>query len=194
MALRDNFPQNVVSPLVQMGRQAIAPEKAGRDLCTYDVQHRYQTHIDLEQHAIQLLQGDQADFIFLHLAVPHSPNIWSRANDDYTQSCDGSYLDSLALADREMGKILGMLQSSPRWKDTTLIVQGDHGWRIDLWNWTSVWTEEDEAVSRGVFDPRAALLIHQAGQTQPGTNSTAWPLLRVHDVVEQVLHGQQVSY
>ena len=75
-----------------------------------------------------------------------------------------------------------------------MIVEGDHGWRIGLWNWLPSWTEEDDKASRGVFDQRPALLIHQAGQTQTQTVDAPWPLLNVHGVVEQAIHGQPMSY
>ncbi len=194
MAARYGFWRNTLSPFRQLGLRTLSPAKADRDFCTYDVQQHYQSHIDIEQHAFQLLHTDQADFIFLHLAIPHSPNIWSRISDDYTQSCDSSYLDNLALADREMGRILTTLQASPRWKDTTLIVEGDHSWRVKLWNSLPAWTEEDDAASHEVFDPRPALLIHQAGQTEPQTNATAWPLIRLHDVIDQMLHSNPAHY
>ncbi len=193
MAQRSGLRQNVYSPLRQMALDVTDPERADREMCTFDVRHRYQTHIDLEQHALQLLQTDQADFVFLHMAVPHSPNIWSRMDDSYTHTCGGSYLDNLALADRELGRILNVLRTSPRWKDTTLIVEGDHGWRINLWKDQPAWTDEDDTASRGVFDSRPAVLIHAAGQTQPQTNSSAWPVLTVHRVVEDVLHGRADS-
>ncbi|MEO6802341.1 MAG: sulfatase-like hydrolase/transferase [Granulicella sp.] len=194
MAQGHSLLRNTLSPLQQMAREVISSTKnADRDICSYDVRQRYQTHIDLQSHAMELLQTDQADFIFLHLSIPHSPNIWSRLNDNYTQTCGSSYLDNLALADRSLGRILGILKSSPRWNDTTLIVQGDHSWRIDLWNWMPAWTAEDEVASRQVYDPRPALLIHQAGQTQPQLHATAWSLLQVHDVVEAVLAGKLVS-
>jgi hypothetical protein len=194
MAQRDNFWRNTYSPLQQVVREIKAPARADRDSCNNDVRQRLKTHIDLQQHAFQLLRTDQADFVFLHMAVPHSPNIWSRIDDQYTNMCDSSYLDNLALTDNVLGGILQTLEVSPRWKDTTLIVQGDHGWRIDLWNWLPAWTDEDDAASRDTFDPRPALLIHQAGQSQPQTNATAWPLLSVHDVLEQVVKGQPVHF
>ena len=37
--------------------------------------------MNLQQHAADVLKNDQADFVFLHLPVPHSPNIWSRVNE-----------------------------------------------------------------------------------------------------------------
>jgi len=37
-------------------------------------------------------------------------------------------------------------------------------------------------------------LIHQAGQTTPETNSRPWSILNIHEVLEQVLHGQPVHF
>ena len=194
MAQGKSFWENTYTPLQQVGEQIVAPAHASRDLCTYDVRQRYKTYIDLEQHTSQLLQTDQADFIFLHLPIPHSPSIWSRTRRSYTQQCGSSYLDNLALTDRELGQILSTLESSPRWKDTTLIVEGDHSWRTYLWNDQPSWTDEDDEASRSGFDPRPAVIIHQAGQTQPQVNATPWSLLNVHVIVEQVIHGEAVHY
>ena len=194
MAQDASFWTNVYTPLEQVVRELKSPARADRHLCSFDVRHRYRTETDLQQHAFQLLHTDQADFVFLHLAIPHSPNIWSRINGDYTQTCDSSYLDNLALVDRVLGRVVSTLQASPRWNQTTLIVQGDHGWRIDAWNWLPAWTEEDDAASRGVFDPRPALIIHQPGQNGPLTVAAAWPIIQIHGVVEQVLHGQPLTF
>jgi hypothetical protein len=194
MTQRASVWQNIYTPLQQVVREIKSPSRADRDLCTFDVRNRYQTHIDLQQHAFDLLHTDQADFMFLHLPIPHSPNIWSRINDDYTNHCDSSYLDNLALADRVLGQVLATLKASPRWNDTTLIVEGDHGWRIDAWNWLPAWTQEDDAASRGVFDTRPAMIIHQPGQTLPETVTSPWPIVQVHGVVEQVLHHQSPAF
>jgi hypothetical protein len=194
MAQGETFGTNVYIPLEQVVRELRSPARADRHLCSFDVRHRYQTETDLQQHAFQLLHTDQADLVFLHLAIPHSPNIWSRINGDYTQSCDSSYLDNLALVDRVLGQLVSTLQSSPRWSQTTLIVQGDHGWRIDAWNWLPAWTEEDDAASRGVFDQRPALIIHQPGQTAPQTVASPWPIIQIHSVVEQILHNQRPTF
>ena len=194
MAQNTPFWANVRVPLQQVVREIKSPARADRDLCTFDVRHRYQTETDLQQHAYDVLTTDQADFVFLHLAVPHSPNIWSRIENNYTQFCDSSYLDNLALADHILGRILSILQSSPRWADTTVIVEGDHSWRIDAWDWLPAWTEEDDAASRNGFDDRPAMLIHQPGQQQPQTVSQPWPIIQVHSVLEQTLHGQSPNY
>lgn len=192
MAQGKSFWQNIYTPLKQVGEQIVAPSRARRDVCSYDVRQRYKTYIDLEQHASQVLRSDQADFILLHLPVPHSPNIWSRTRKDYVDGCGSSYVDSLALTDRALGSVMGILQSSPRWKDTTLIVQGDHSWRTYLWDDQPAWTREDDAASRGHFDPRAAVIVHGAGQTQAAMMDSPWSLLNVHTIAEQVVHGEAV--
>ena len=194
MSQRKSVLQNTYTALRQVAVEAAAPERGGRDSCGYEVRQRIWTHLDLEQHAMDTLQSDQADFVYLHMSIPHSPNIWSRADDAYIRHCDSSYLDNLALVDRTLGEVMKTLHASPRWKDTTVIVEGDHGWRIDLWNYLPAWTEEDDDASRGKFDPRPALLIHAAGQQAPQTIDAPWPLLRVHDVLEQALHGQPIRY
>jgi hypothetical protein len=194
MAQQNSFWRNTYAPLQQVVREIKAPARADKDSCNVDVRQRLKTDKDLEQHALELLHDDQADMVFFHMAVPHSPNIWSRIEDDYTTFCDSSYLDNLALADRILGKFMAELRASPRWADTTVIVEGDHSWRISLWDWLPAWTDEDDAASRSGFDPRPALVIHAPGQTKSATNATAWSLLNVHRVVEQALRGQPGGY
>ncbi len=107
MAQDASFWNNVGSPLKQAGEQIVWPARADENICTYGVRQRTKTYVDLQEHAAQVLKSDQADFVFLHLPVPHSPAIWSRARGGYAQSCGGSYLDGLALADRELGSVDG---------------------------------------------------------------------------------------
>jgi hypothetical protein len=193
MALHNTVLQNIRAGLGHFAQWTLSPAHAAQRYCDLGVAEHAASLQDLEPHMLQLLHTDQADFVFLHLGAPHGPGIWNRRASSYTSVCGSSYVDNLALADRELGLILGTLRQSPRWSQTTLIVQGDHSWRTALWKQTSSWTPEEEAASRGVFDPRPALIIHQSGQTQPQTNATAWPLLRVHDVVEQILRNQPIN-
>jgi hypothetical protein len=194
MAQRKTFERNVLAPLEEIVRDVRSSNTADRANCSYEVHERLITHLDLEKHAFQLLQTDQADFVYLHFSIPHSPNVWSRIDDNYTPTCDSSYIDNLVLVDKELGNILKTLKASPRWSQTSLIVEGDHSWRIHLWDWLAAWTDEDDHASRGIFDTRPALLIHLAGQDQPATNATPWPLIDVHDVVDHILRSEPVKY
>ncbi len=193
MAQRYSLWRNTVRPFQGLAIQLFSPALADRRSCGFDVRQRLRTHLSLQQHAAELLKEDQADFVFLHFAIPHSPNIWSRVKDQYARGCGSSYLDNLALADVTLGKVLAQLQQSPRWKDTTVIVQGDHSWRVMLWDGLPAWTEEDDQASNGEFDPRPALLIHNPGQSQPATDARSLSLLFVHQALEDVLQGKPVQ-
>ena len=187
---RSSLWRNTWRPLGQLSRELKSPAQAGHYSCTFDVRRRYETYVSLQQHANDELKKDQSDFVYLHFSVPHSPNIWSRADEAYTRECGSSYLDNLALADRQLGDLMAMLKSSPRWKDTTVIVQGDHSWRTMVWDAYPAWTDEDDDAARRGFDPRPALLIHSAGQEQPKTDTRAMPLTYVHEALESVLAGK----
>ena len=92
-------------------------------------------------------------------------------------------IDNLALVDRVLGRVVSTLQASPRWNQTTLIVEGDHGWRIDAWDWLPAWTQEDDAASRGVFDQRPALIILSPACRLTALTivaAEAWPLIQIH--------------
>jgi hypothetical protein len=189
-----SFWSNTYEPLKQVVREVKAPSRADRDTCTYDVRQRLKTAIDLQQHTYSMLRDDQSDFVFLHMPIPHSPNIWSRIEDNYTTFCDSSYLDNLALADKVLGRMMQILRASPRWDDTTVIVEGDHSWRTWIWQNLPAWTDEDDAEARHGFDPHPAMIIHQPGQTTPLTNDRPWSILNVHEVLEQTVKGQPVTY
>jgi hypothetical protein len=182
---------NVARPLRDLVVQIMSPEVAERQECDLDVEQRYRTYRALEARASAMIAEDQADFVFLHLSAPHSPNIWSRINNDYVHKCGSSYLDNLALADRELGKIMDLVRSSPRWKDTTVIVQGDHSWRVQVWGGGAAWTDEDGQASHdNTFDPRPALILHDAGQTTAATDGRPLSLLEVHGALENAIAGR----
>jgi hypothetical protein len=190
MAQRKTFNRNVSAPLEEIVRDIKSSNEADRANCSYEVHERLITHLDLEKHAFQLLHADQADFVFLHFSIPHSPNVWSRIDGNYTPTCDSSYIDNLVLVDIELGRILKTLKASPRWNQTNLIVQGDHSWRVQLWDWLPAWTDEDDHASHDFFDTRPALLIHLAGQTTPATNS----IIDIHNVVDRIVRSRPVTY
>lgn len=146
---------------------------------------------DLDAHGLSLLREPNADFIFLHLPVPHPPGIYNRHTGQLDTSTGTSYLDNLVLSDQALGQILSILQASPRWSNTSILLCGDHSWRVFTWRRKRSWTHEEEVAShRGYFDPRPMLMVHQAGQTQPATVAEPVPLTRVHDILDSLIRGQ----
>jgi hypothetical protein len=188
-----SFWNNAKRPLKEIATQMYSPDLAVEQICDFGVVQRVKSYLELMQHTQDVLEGDQADFIFLHLPVPHPPAVWDRLNDQFDSTCGNSYVDNLALADRTLGKVMATLRQSPRWNGTTVVVQGDHSWRVKLWQGMPGWAEEDDQASRGVFDPRPALLIHNAGQTQPETDGRPLSLLFAHNALEDVLREKSAQ-
>jgi hypothetical protein len=138
---------------------------------------------------------NQPDFVFLHLPVPHPPGFYNRRTGQFETINRASYLDNLALADKTLGELLATLHASPRWANTSIVLCGDHSWRTHMWRGTRHWTREDEMASHGgVFDPRPMLMVHQAGETTPATIDRSIPLIRIHDILDNLIRGEQPDF
>jgi arylsulfatase A-like enzyme len=177
-----SYAENVWFPLRILAERTYAPARAWADVAAWNAKSHAEAVRDLEQRALETAANSQADIIYLHLPVPHPPAVWDRRTDEY--ALGGSYLDSLDLSDRILGKILDELESQPRWSETTLIVHGDHSWRTRMWRPLPGWSAEDERISHGgQFDPRPLLLIHSPGQQSPQTVTTPTSVMYIHDRV-----------
>ena len=181
-SINASFADDVWFPLRIVAEQLVAPRVAVADVAHWESLSHVASVKDLSQHALAVLANSHADIIYLHLPTPHPPAFWNRRS--HTYGVGGSYLDSLDYSDRFLGQILDVLESQPRWPQTTLIIQGDHSWRTRIWRTTPGWSEEDERVSHGgEWDDRPLLLIHAAGQTNAATVASPTSLMFVHDFV-----------
>jgi len=165
-----------------LAEQVFTPSRAWADIAAWNAKGHAEAVRDLEQRALETVANSQADILYLHLPVPHPPAVWDRRTGKH--ALGGSYLDSLDLSDRILGKILDKLEAQPRWAETTLIVHGDHSWRTQMWRPLPGWSAEDERISHGGrFDPRPLLLIHSPGQRSPQTVATPTSVMYIHDRV-----------
>jgi hypothetical protein len=180
--LSASLAENVWVPLRVMMEQAVSPRLAWDDEAKWNAEGHIASVQDVSQHALDTIANSQADVIYLHLPTPHPPAFWDRKNAKF--AVGGSYLDSLDYTDRLLGQILDVLQAQPRWAATTLIVQGDHSWRTQMWRPLPGWSAEDERISQGgQWDPRPVLLIHSPGQQNAVTVTQPTSVMHVHDVV-----------
>lgn len=176
------FLENVWFPLRILAEEAIMPSQAWTDIAVWNAKGHEAAVKDIEEHALETVKDSQADILYLHLPAPHPPAVWDRRTGTY--ALGGSYLDSLDYSDRLLGKIMNVLEAQPRWAETTLIVQGDHSWRTDMWRPLPGWSAEDERISHGgQWDPRPLLLIHAAGQKSAETVTAETSIMYVHDRV-----------
>jgi hypothetical protein len=189
-SLGDGFWSDLINPWRHYWADLIRSHR-GKHLAA----RREQTCQDLMRRSEQILQQPNLDVIFIHLPIPHPPGLYDRRTDQFDDSGQRSYVDNLALADKVLGQMLATLEQSPRWKNTSVVVCGDHSWRTWLWSPMPSWTAEDEAASYGrTFDPRPALLVHLAGQSTPETVAAPFPLLRVHTILDDLIAGKQPAF
>ncbi len=138
--------------------------------------------------AEKLVADKDIRFAFVHMPVPHPPGVYDRASQQVRNG--GSYLDNLALADRDLQALLNSLHSAELDRHTILIVCSDHSWRIPLWRGAAWWTKEDEEAARTGFDPRPVLLVHFPGQQQGTHVPQAMNSLVMHDAIADILRGR----
>lgn len=186
-SMRDGFWSDLMNPWKHYVGDAIRSHR-GKHLAS----RREHTYQDLMRQSDRILQQPNLDFVFIHLPIPHPPGLYDRRTDQFDDSGQRSYVDNLALADKVLGQMLAILEQSPRWKDTSVIVCGDHSWRTWLWSPMPSWTAEDEAASHGrTFDPRPVLMVHLPSQSTPETVAAPFLLLRVHTILDDLIAGKQ---
>jgi len=178
---------NVNAPLVRVesklaGRKYRVPSSAEIHAADYN---------ELMQWAHELIDDENIGFVFLHLPLPHPGGFYDRRTGRLGVS--GSYLDNLVLTDRSLGKLMQWIGETDLASQTSVIICGDHSWRVPLWRISPMWTKEDERVSGGRFDPRPVLMVHFAGETAPKVVSQPFPALREHDLVGTLLHSPMTA-
>lgn len=136
-----------------------------------------------------LIRDENIGFVFIHLPVPHPPGIYDRRPPH--QRATGTYIDNLALSDRVLGQLMGIINQSSLAAKTTLVITSDHSWRVPRWRSLPGWSEEEETASQGRFDTRPVLLIHFPGQSEEHDITRPYDDIGLHDIVEQMLqdHG-----
>jgi Sulfatase len=120
---------------------------------------------DLMAAGDKLLADPAVDFMLLHMPIPHPGAIYNRHTHNFVPA-RSSYLDNLVLCDLYLAHVRQELEQSGDWEDTTLVVMGDHSWRVHItWSHFPEWTSEEQVASDGVrFDDRPAYIVKLAKQ------------------------------
>jgi hypothetical protein len=147
----------------------------------------HRDYLSLMKEAQTLLADSAIRFAYVHLNVPHPPGFYDRKT--HQLAAWGSYLDNVALADESLGRLIGGLESTPEWSETTVVACSDHSWRPTIWDW-NISTAEDKDASKGRFEPRPALLVHFPAQAESLSVTSRFPALAEHDVIEALLRRQ----
>jgi Sulfatase. len=146
---------------------------------------------DLYQAADAMLNDPGADFLFLHMPIPHPHGIYDRRRGVMTTR-SSSYIDNLALADKYLAHVRALLQKRGEWDTSTIVIMGDHSWRTSfIWSKMGGWTPEDAAASHGAhFDDRPGYIVKLPHQQQGARIDTPFKAIHTRALLDQLLAGQ----
>jgi hypothetical protein len=133
----------------------------------------------LQAAAIDLAGDPTIGLALLHIPVPHDPPIYDRARGVMSLSVPpgNGYFDNLALADRSLGELRRAMERSGTWKDTTILLFGDHGRRTFR-----------DGVS--IADPRVPFIVKLAGQQRSVGYTAPFNVVMVRDLTLELLAGR----
>jgi hypothetical protein len=155
--LRNTF-QPVITSFILIDRlhTAFAHEPRSTDV---DATLHISDYQALSASADRLLQDRSADFILLHMPIPHPGGIYNRTTRSLTIG-KSNYIDNLALADSYLTHVQSLLESQGQWDSSSIVIMGDHSWRTYLWSIAPDWTPEEQIASDGAtFDDRPAYIV-----------------------------------
>jgi hypothetical protein len=124
----------------------------------------------------------------LHFPVPHHPDIYDPEREELSLVDRRSYFDNLALADRTLGQVRGVMEAAGLWDTSIVIVTSDHWWRaIHRGDWGL--TPEEESVFADERNRRIPFLLKFAKQRETFVYPRGFNTLLVHDLILDLLAG-----
>ena len=170
---------NMESPVLQMMPWHSSPDQS---IVFHQLDYR-----ELLAAGDKLLEDGSATFVLLHIPIPHMPGIYNRRTASFTAT-NTSYLDNLVLCDEYVAHVRKELEDNGTWDDTTLVLMGDHSWRIS--KSSDMVPEERAASDGGQFDDRPAYIVKLAHQNIPVRIETRFAALRTRDLFDNLLNGR----
>lgn len=134
----------------------------------------------------KVLEDRSVTFVLLHMPIPHMPGIYNRRTASFATS-NASYLDNLALCDLYLAHVRKELEETGTWDSTTLVLMGDHSWRISSGDDLS--PEERSASDGGRFDDRPAYIVKLAYQNTSARIDTPFAAFRTRALFDNLLTG-----
>ncbi len=169
---------NAVSPTLQM----LPWHSATQESFFHQLDYR-----ELLAAGDKLLNDRSATFVLLHMPIPHMPGIYDRRTARFSTS-NTTYLDNLALCDDYLAHVRKELEHNGTWDNTTLVLMGDHSWRMP--QGVDLSPEEDAATDGGQFDDRPVYIVKLAHQTTAARIDTSFAALRTRDLFDNLLTGR----
>ncbi|WP_433977808.1 sulfatase-like hydrolase/transferase [Tunturiibacter empetritectus] len=184
-----NSYQPIVRHFVNLARMArlLAPQEA----TSTEVSFHQQDYQELIAAGDILLREPSANFVLLHMPIPHPGGIYNRHTGSFAVS-HPTYIDNLALCDVYLAHVRHELEENGTWNNSALVIMGDHSWRVHMgWGKSREWTEEERIASDNVtFDDRPAYIVKLPGQTTPAHIDEPFESIRTRELFDKLLTGQ----
>ncbi len=192
----ESFQANVRNAIAAMRAGGLHdPAMTGTDFMPEEHNQGGKGHLDDYQQILlkaqRLLANPSANFLLIHLPVPHPGGLFNRRTGQFALE-HTSYIDNLALADQCLATLRTQLQAAGEWDRATVVVMGDHSWRTNfMWQrMPAQWTPEDERASNGGrFDDRPAYLVKLPGQTSQSRIALPFQALHTRPLLDDLLDG-----
>jgi hypothetical protein len=148
-------------------------------------------YVELRAAGDSMLADPNADFVFLHMPIPHPTGIYDRRNHVLTTGTS-SYIDNLALTDKYLAHVRELLQQQGTWDSSAIVIMGDHSWRTSfIWTKMDGWTPEDDAASHGgQFDDRPAYIVKLPHQQQGSRIDTPFKAIDTRSLFDALMANQ----
>ena len=149
-----------------------------------------QDYFDLYRAGDRMLADPRANFLLLHMPIPHPYGIYNRRKASFNTSWP-SYLDNLALCDLYLAHVRQQMERDGTWDDATVVVMGDHSWRVLLgWAQAPEWTNEEAIASdHATFDDRPVYMVKLPRETAPAHIDAPFSALRTRSLFDQIFTG-----
>lgn len=144
----------------------------------------------LAERGAQTAADPDINLAFIHLPVPHPPNVYDRHHGVWDTTGDAGYLDNLALADRTLGQIRAAMERNGTWDNSTVVVSSDHWWRTEYWATRSIWSAaEDRYRDEGKFH-HIPFMVKLKDQKERLTYDAPFNTVLSHDLILDILQGK----
>ena len=158
---------------------------------TYSAEMHIEDYESISSAAEAALRNPAAGFVLLHFPVPHLGGIYNRTTGQFTTGAS-TYLDNLALADRCLAHMRGVLEETGQWDSSTVVVMGDHSWRTSQFvpDLPPLEGEESEASQGGRYDPRPVYVVKLAGQHTGVRVDTPFSAVHTRTLLDGMMRGE----
>ena len=168
-----------------------SPAGSGNSDVSETILSHQQDYFSLSNAGDAMLGDPAINFLLLHMPIPHPGGIYNRRTKSFAVDRP-SYLDNLALCDAYLAHLREVLEQKGAWDETTLVITGDHSWRVNtLWASAPGWTAEEQRASDGArFDDRPGYIVKLPGQHTAYRDDAPFDTVRTRSLFQALISGK----